>query len=128
MNCNLCGGENFSILNNKNRLCLNCGCCERQRAFINEYNKNIHPWKFENKEILYFSPNNGIIRYMRNNNLGKITSTNINTNFDPDIILNIESMSSIKNNTYDYCILFHVLSAVEKDVLALNELKLSNKT
>ena len=32
-------------------------------------------------------------------------------------------MSSIKNNTYDYCILFHVLSAVEKDVLALNELK-----
>ena len=59
---------------------------------------------------------------MRNNNLGKITSANINTNFDPDIILNIESMSSIKNNSYDYCILFHVLSEVEKDILALNEL------
>ena len=118
--CNLCKCKNFSLTNNKNRWCSKCHSGERHRAFINEYEKNIHPWKFDNKEILFFSPNNGVLNYMKNNNLGKITTTNIVKG--EDIVLNVECMNNIKDNTYDYCILFHVLCVVENDILALNEL------
>ena len=119
--CNLCKCENFKTKNNKNRWCYNCYSGERHRAFINEYNKNLkNNIKLENKEILFFSPNKGVLNYMRNNNLGKITTADIVKG--EDRVLDLECMKSVKDNTYNYCILFHVLSAVENDIFALNEL------
>ena len=121
--CNICGNKIFSKNNNKNRWCTICHSGERHRAFIEEYEKNIKNFcNLKNKKILFFSPNNGVLNYMKNNDIKNVISTNIIASNDIDIVLNIEDMNSIKNEEYDCCILFHVLCVVKYDILALNEL------
>jgi len=128
MICNICKNKKFIIppwLNHKSsrRMCVYCRSLSRHRAFIKLYEKkinNIH--NFSNKKCIVFSEKNNhrISYYLKN----RIKTSVITADIEPgyNIRVNLEKMSNINDNSYDYVFLFHVLSVIKNEIEAIKEI------
>lgn len=135
--CIICNKNKFfgTLINSKPRFCNECGSVERHRALVNMYLKNTSVPKMDRKNILNISEGkrkNG--KYYETSyffsKIGKITTGDIRSvagtcfkdNQYYDLLISLENLEQIKDNSFDLIILNHVLTAIEYDLTAFQEL------
>jgi len=118
--CNVCNKKlrEFISLKSGEKLCPFCGSSSRNRRLWNilksEYLRS-------NIRILHFSPSRSLKRFLsKDPSLDYITSDFLGE-FDADKHYNITDIS-VKDNSFDLIICYHILEHIEDDQAAMNEL------